>query len=241
VLDLSSRGPCTALPILATLPAQAISDLELTVTRSHITVRAAGESDVAALVVLWAELRRCGALNSRLAALTDDRRIEERVRRLLNQPNGRILVALMADEPVGMAMLTTVPLGALNEAACVQVEYTVVAESFRRRGVGRALMGAAACYAEDIGADQVTVSVSPMSREANRFYAQLGLTPLSVRRVAPASALRRRIANLDHSPVSHDQVARRPLGNRTGARTGMRAALRRMAIASAVAEQPHDA
>lgn len=207
-------------------------------SRSHVTVRVAGESDVADLVLLWAELKRCGALNTRLAALTDDRRIEERVRRLLSHPSGRILMAFSSDSPVGMAMLTTVPLGALNETVCVQVEYTVVAEAFRRRGIGRALMGAAASYAEEIGAEQITVSVSPMSREANRFYAQLGLTPLSVRRVAPASALRRRIATLDHTPSGSDHpVSRRPLG----ARTGMRAALRRMAIASAVAKQTHDA
>jgi GNAT superfamily N-acetyltransferase len=200
-------------------------------SRSHITVRAAGASDVADLVVLWDELKRCGALNSRHASLPDDRTIEARVHRLLSRPSGRILLAFLGDEPVGMAMLTTVPLGALNEAACVQVEYTVVAEGFRRRGVGRALMGAAACYAEDIGAEQVTVSVSPMSREANRFYAQLGLAPLSVRRVAPASALRRRIATLDHGPAAHDHpTGRRPLSQ-----------LRRMAIASAVAEQPNDA
>jgi GNAT superfamily N-acetyltransferase len=207
------------------------------VTRSHITVRAAGESDVAALVVLWEELKRYGALNPRLAALTDDRKIEDRVRRLIGRPTSRILLASIADEPVGMAMLTTVPLGALNETACVQVEYTVVAEGYRRRGVGRALMGAAACYAEDIGADQVTVSVSPMSREANRFYAQLGLTPLSVRRVAPASALRRRIATLEHTPSNPERATRRPLGTRTA----MRTALRRLAMATPVADQPHDA
>ena len=113
---------------------------EMTVTRSHISVRAADETDVADLVLLWAELKRCGALTSRLAALTDDRRIEERVRRLLSRPSGRILLASIGGEPVGMAMVTMVPLGALNESACVQVEYTVVAEPYRRRGVGRALV-----------------------------------------------------------------------------------------------------
>jgi GNAT superfamily N-acetyltransferase len=210
------------------------------VTRSHITVRAAGESDVAALVVLWEQLKRYGALSTRLAALSDGRRIEERVRRLISRPTSRILLASMGDEPVGMAMLTSVPLGALNETGCVQVEYTFVAEGFRRRGVGRALMGAAACYAEDIGADQVTVSVSPMSREANRFYAQLGLTPLSVRRVAPASALRRRIATLEHTQANPERRSRRPLAART-TRNTMRTALRRLAIASPVADQPHDA
>ena len=159
-------------------------------------------------------------LNGRHATIPDDRTIEERVRRLLSRPSGRILLAFLGEEPAGMAMLTTVPLGALNEAACVQVEYTVVAEGFRRRGVGRALMGAAACYAEDIGAEQVTVSVSPMSREANRFYAQLGLAPLSVRRVAPASALRRRIATLDHGPAAHDHPTGSPAARPTRRNAG---------------------
>ena len=208
-------------------------------TRSHITVRAADESDLSDLVLLWAELKRCGALNARLAALTDDRKIAEKVRRLLSRPSGRILLASVDGKPVGMAMLTTVPLGALNETLCVQVEYTVVAEAFRRRGVGRALMCSAAGYAEEIGAEQITVSVSPLSREANRFYAQLGLTPLAVRRVAPAAALRRRLATIDRGPSPRDPLTRR---RTTSNRTGMRAALRRIAITStAAAEQPHDA
>lgn len=207
-------------------------------TRSHITLRAAGEGDLPALVVLWSELKRCGVLTARLAAYTDDREIEKRVRRLLARPGNRILLAFLDDQPAGMAMLTTVPLGALHESSCLQVEYTVVAEPFRRRGIGRALMGAAAAYADEIGAEQITVSVSPLSREANRFYAQLGLTPLAVRRVAPVAALRRHIATLDHPVAVHDRVAgRRPVR----ARTGMRAALRRIAIASAVSEQPRDA
>jgi ribosomal protein S18 acetylase RimI-like enzyme len=208
------------------------------VTRSHITVRAADESDLADVVLLWSELKHCGALTSRLAAITDDRQIEDQVRRLILRPECRVLLASVSSQVVGMAMLSTVPLGVLSETLSLQVEYTVVKEKFRRRGVGRALMAAAAAYAEELGADQVTVSVSPLSREANRFFAQLGLAPLAVRRVAPAGALRRRIATLEHPAGAADHpIARRPIG----ARTGMRAALRRIAIASTVAEQPHDA
>jgi GNAT superfamily N-acetyltransferase len=208
------------------------------VTRSHITVRAAAESDLAEVVVLWSELKHCGALTPRLAALADERHIEDQVRRLIVRPSCQVLLATLSSQVVGMAMVSTVPLGALSETPCLQVEYTVVKEKFRRRGVGRALMAAAAAYAEEVGADQVTVSVSPLSREANRFFAQLGLTPLAVRRVAPAGALRRRIATLEHPAGSTDHpIPRRP----AGARTGMRAALRRIAIASTVAEQPHDA
>jgi GNAT superfamily N-acetyltransferase len=213
---------------------------EQVVTRSHIAVRAADESDLADLVCLWDELRRCGAMSHRLAAVTDGRQIVERVRRLLNRPRGRIFLASIGGQPVGMAMLTTVPLGALTESLCVQVEYTVVAEPFRRRGVGRSLMAAAAAYAEEVGAEQVVVSVSPLSREANRFYAQLGLTPLAVRRVAPAAALRRRLATIDLTSSGRDVGRRRP----NGTRTGMRTALRRIAVATATAattaDQPHD-
>ncbi len=205
-------------------------------TRSHIAVRAADESDLADLVYLWDELKRCGALSHRLAATTDRGQIVDRVRRLLTRPSGRIFLASIGAQPVGMTMVTTVPLGALSESLCVQVEYTVVAEPFRRRGIGRALMAAAAAYAEEVGAEQVTVSVSPLSREANRFYAQLGLTPLAVRRVAPAAALRRRLATIDLTSSGRDAVRRRPVG----ARTGMRTALRRIAVATAVGERPTD-
>jgi GNAT superfamily N-acetyltransferase len=208
------------------------------VTRSHITVRPADESDLADVVALWSELKLCGALTARLAALTEERHIEDQVRRLILRPSCRVLLASVSGRVAGMAMLSLVPIGALSETPCLQVEYTVVAEQYRRRGIGRTLMASAAAYAEEIGAEQVTVSVSPLSREANRFFAQLGLVPLNVRRVAPAGALRRRIATLEHSGgVVDHPIARRPIS----ARTGMRAALRRIAIASAVAEQPHDA
>jgi len=208
------------------------------VTRSQITVRAADETDLTDLVGLWGELKRCGVLTPRLAALKDDREIAARVRRLLARANSRILLASMSGRAVGMAMLTTVPLAALNDTLCVQVEYTVVADGFRRRGVGRSLMAAAAAYAEEIGAEQITVSVSPLSREANRFYAQLGLTPLAVRRVAPAAALRRRLATIDLTASPRGALARR---RPVGSRTGVRGALRRIAVASTVVEQPHDA
>jgi hypothetical protein len=38
------------------------------------------------------------------------------------------------------------------------------------------------------------VSVTPTSRDANRFFARLGFAPLVIRRVAPLSVVRRRLA-----------------------------------------------
>lgn len=222
-------------------------------TRSQVLVRAAEEADLAALTGLWSELQRYEALYPRLAAL-DEPDFAVGVRRLLEQPGARILIGHFAGEPAGMVMLTTVPIGPLDATQCVQVEFLVVAARFRRRGVGRALMAAAADYAEELGVDQVTVSAPPTSREANRFYAQLGLTPMAVRRVAPAAVLRRRLATIDAATSrlamsgvamrgrsaagrGSQMRARRASGNRSGVRT----ALRRITVAPALVEPPHDA
>lgn len=221
-------------------------------TRSHVVVRAAEETDLAALAGLWSELQRYESLYPRLAAL-DEPDFASGVRRLLEQPGACVLIAQLADEPAGMAMLTTVPLSPLDATRCVQIEFTIVAETFRRRGVGRALIAAAVAYAEELGVDQVTVSAPPTSREANRFYAQLGLTPMAVRRVAPAVVLRRRLAAIEAattrlaaSGVGGSVAARRggrPILARrpAGGRSGVRAALNRLAVAPGLAEPPRDA
>ena len=220
-------------------------------TRSHVLVRAADQADLAALAGLWSELRHYEAGRPRLAALGEPD-FAGGVRRLLDQPGARILIAYLAGQPAGMAMLTTVPVSPLDASNCVQVEFTVVAEAFRRRGVGRALIAAAAAYAEEIGVEQVTVSAPPASREANRFYAQLGLAPMAVRRVAPAAALRRRLAAIDTaasrlvaSGMAGGTAAvgrgRRPAPARQGnGRSGVRVALRRIAVAPRLAEPPRD-
>jgi ribosomal protein S18 acetylase RimI-like enzyme len=219
--------------------------------RSHVVVRAAEQADVVALAGLWAELRRYESLYPRLTTLGEPD-FSRGVQRLLAQPGARILFAHLGDAPAGMAMVTTVPLGPLDATRAVQVEFTIVAEAFRRRGVGRALMSAAAAYAEEIGVEHVTVSAPPTSREANRFYAQLGLTPMAVRRVASAGVLRRRLAAIDvtaarlAAPGLGGSVAGRRDASRvlvrrpTRARPGVRAALRRIAVTPGLAEPHHD-
>ena len=73
----------------------------------------------------------------------------------------------------------------------VQIDYLYVRAAFHRRGVGKALVTAATAYAEEIGSEHVCVNVLPQVREANRFYAKIGFTPLVVRRVASVATLRR--------------------------------------------------
>jgi ribosomal protein S18 acetylase RimI-like enzyme len=71
------------------------------------------------------------------------------------------------------------------------VHYLHVREGKRRRGVGKALLAAAASFAEEVGAEHLITSVLPQLRETNRFYARLGFSPVVIRRSVPVSVLRR--------------------------------------------------
>jgi ribosomal protein S18 acetylase RimI-like enzyme len=180
-------------------------------------VRTATPQDVPALVAFGEELRdlviapsaevgrsRGGAP----AAARPD--LEQRYLEAVEDPS-RELVVVVDDgsEPLGMALLTVAPANALVDIPAVHMSHAVVGDRHKRRGAGRALVSAAATYAEQRGIDQLVVSVHPGSRDANRFFARLGFAPLAVRRTAPVVAVRRRLGQAESRPVA-DHVVRRP-------------------------------
>jgi hypothetical protein len=83
--------------------------------------------------------------------------------------------------------------GHLLDIAAARLTHLVVDRRYRRRGAGRALIAAAAAFAEQNGIEHVMVGVSPASREGNRFLARLGFMPVLVRRVATVQVLRRHL------------------------------------------------
>lgn len=182
-------------------------------TRTAPWVREASADDLPALLGLWAQLREIsrdpGLRSVRDPVATIVERAGERLEHCIGDPECRVLVCERDDSVVGMAILTVSRVGQLLEQPAVQLSHLVVAPGHRRRGVGRSLVGAAVAWAEQLGAEQVVVSVLPSLREANRFYAQLGFAPLVVRRVAPVSALRRRLAQLDRHPALASAAPRR--------------------------------
>ena len=101
-----------------------------------------------------------------------------------------VLLAEVGTTTVGVLVLRhgeTLPLG----AAAASVHQMAVTPSHRRRGVGRALLAAAVQLAEADGAQHLVVSAPPGGREAHRFLARLGFSPLVVQRSAPVATLRR--------------------------------------------------
>lgn len=137
----------------------------------------------------------------------------------VDAPDRHLVVAVDdADVPLGMALFSIAPANALLDLSALHVSHAVVDDRHKRRGAGKALVAAAASYAEDRGIEQVVVSVSPGSRDANRFFARLGFAPLAVRRVAPVSVVRRRLQAADSGPSEVlRRRTRRPARLRSGA------------------------
>ena len=78
------------------------------------------------------------------------------------------------------------------------------------RDVGRALLTAVSRYAERQGCEHLTSAVPAGDREANRFFARLGFAPETVRRVASAATLQRKLSGESRSPrASLDLLQRR--------------------------------
>jgi ribosomal protein S18 acetylase RimI-like enzyme len=179
-------------------------------------VRAAVPRDVPALLAFGEELRDLVIAptpevgrsrgGSPATARAD---LEQRYVEALEDPARELVVVVDdADEPLGMALLTVAPANALVDIPAVHMSHAVVGDRHKRRGAGRALVCAAATYAEQRGIEQLVVSVHPGSRDANRFFARLGFAPLAVRRTAPVAAVRRRIGQAETRPVA-DHVVRR--------------------------------
>jgi ribosomal protein S18 acetylase RimI-like enzyme len=136
--------------------------------------------------------------------------LEARYQDALADPDRHLVVAVAEDDaPLGMALFTVAPANALLDVLAVHVSHAMVADRHKRRGAGKALVAAAAAFADERGLDQVVVSVHPGSRDANRFFARLGFAPVAVRRVAPTSVVRRHLHSTDARTPDH-VVRRRP-------------------------------
>ncbi len=192
-------------------------------SRPQVVVRDAVLDDVPALADLWGLLRNLSNRGDIVPAPTIEG-VLERLMAVAADDRTRIVVAEFQDAIAGFAVLTLDPLGPLYESPTVQVSYLLVRPQLRRRGVGRAILTAVTTHAERVGAEQVVVNVFPAMRDANRYFARLGFSPMAVRRVAAVSTLRRRLA-LDARTACVEDVA----GRRLRARSRVRAAMTRVA------------
>lgn len=130
----------------------------------------------------------------------------------LARPEVTAFVALADGTAVGYLVLSDTTSGVFVDAPCVAIDQLFVLGGWRRHGVARQLLGAAATHADRVGADQIASNVPSQVRDANRFFARLGFTPTVVRRVTTPTALHRKLAGAGeprYSLESLEQVLHR--------------------------------
>lgn len=189
--------------------------------RPFVVVRDATPDDLPDLLSMWRELRDLGGRFDRAAPQPTDAGVLARLRAAEQDPSVRIVVAVVAGAPVGMAVIAHQPYAALFETQSVHVHYLHVKDGHRRRGVGRALVATAVSFAEEVGAEHVLTNVGSAQRESQRFYARLGFAPLVVRRVAPVATLRRRLAADGYGQTEHVLARRRTALGRSRVRAAL--------------------
>lgn len=177
--------------------------------RPPLEVRRAGPEDVPDLLLLWATAREELPWHTRTLLTSDPETLGSRLRQVLAEESLDVLLARWEGRPAGYVVLRSAPLAPLFDLGTVHIEHLFVAPEERRRGVARALVTAAACLAERRGLDHVVCNVGPAARDAHRFLARLGFSPLTFQRVVATSTLRRRLIGQGRRPALEDLLSRR--------------------------------
>jgi len=168
------------------------------VSRPQVSVRLVDEAHQGDLVDLWLENRVESGGGSeaalRVASLTA-------LTTALQRPEVTAFLALVDDAAVGYVVLKDSLAGPLTEAPCTSIDQLFVSATWRRHGVARQLLAAAAAHADRVGAEAIVSHVPSQVRDANRFFARLGFSPTVVRRVTTPAALHRKLASSVEAPV----------------------------------------
>jgi len=175
--------------------------MEENVSRPLFAVRRVTPELEPDFTALWtaACVESCAVLAARAAS-------EERVALAFARDDVRAYLAFTDGLPVGYILLTCSPLSFLTDSQRVSIEQIFVVPEARRGGAARALLNAAATYADSLGADQIAGLVPVQGREANRFFARLGFSSDVVRRVTTTSALHRKLATGDETHPALDRL-----------------------------------
>jgi ribosomal protein S18 acetylase RimI-like enzyme len=173
------------------------------VKRTMVSLRTAVPEDAPVLADVWSDVLRRADHDDQVA---DVRSIIDRA---APRDDERIVVAEYDDEVAGAVHLRASTMSPLNLEPVVQAISPHVLPEFRRRGIGRALMGAAVAFAEELGIAHIATAAVSGSRDANRFMARLALGPHAVLRLAPAAMVQ---AKLEAQAPAIGPVAGRPSG-----------------------------
>ncbi len=182
--------------------------------RGAVQIRDAGADDAAGLRTIWNDFTSGSQSRDENASLEQ---IEAAIRRLETEPGERLLVALLNDGPVGVAHLRRAPVSPIHDADAVHVGYLHVLSQYRRRGIGKQLLEAAADWADEKDSPHILASVAATARDSNRFLARLGFSQVATVRASSVATLRSRLEPAIVKSASTHVVAARRLKRRVRA------------------------
>jgi GNAT superfamily N-acetyltransferase len=197
-------------------------------SRSHVVTRTARAEDLPTVLSLVRQHRADAHAEGVLTGQAPGSAAAGGFRRLLADPGHRVVLAVVpggtaadggsiGELPVGLAILGVDPLSVVLGVPQVTVANLVVHREHRRRGVGTALLAAAADYAGEVGAAHVVAAAGGHEAERQRFFVRMGFAPLTTRRIVPRETLLRSIAAWQRSwavlPAQRRAAGRRrPVG-----------------------------
>lgn len=181
--------------------------------RGAAQIRDAVCADASALQSIWRDFTP----TPKRVARPDDapvHQIEQSIRRLEAEPAERLVVACLNDRLVGVAHLRRAPVSPIHDEDAIHVGYLHVLSQYRRRGVGKQLLEAAADWADEKDSPHIVASVAATARDANRFLARLGLGQVAAVRACSVATLRNKLEPKMAVSSSTNVVAARRLRRR---------------------------
>jgi GNAT superfamily N-acetyltransferase len=135
-----------------------------------IKIREAVEKDIPRLLELYQQLS-FNPGDYKKAPVADCRRILEQIR---EYPNASLLVAEEDGKVVGTTFLAILPGFAHKTAPFGVVEYVVVDETRRSKGIGKALMEYCKERAKEAGCYKIMLTSDKRRDRAHKFYRSIG-------------------------------------------------------------------
>lgn len=148
----------------------------MTGSEARLTIRSAGRPDLPDLARLLAG----GSLVEGTEDPGDLAPYEEALEEILAAPGSDVLVAEEAGEVVGVCQLVTFRHLQHRGGRCAELESVHVREDRRSRGIGGALVEAAAARAAAAGCYRVQLTSNRVRADAHRFYERHGFSPSHV-------------------------------------------------------------
>ena len=168
-------------------------------SRANVRVRPARSDDVPALVhVVQSVEIGTGAFSGKPLEDPSTEHLTTRLGQIIGESDRILLIATDdAGAVAGLLAARFDDIGAIDLTPVLHVTHLMVMPGQRRRGIGRALLGAAVHLADEAGTEHVLATAAAGSREGNRYLARIGFAPLVVHRIAPTSVLRRSLGMTD--------------------------------------------